>query len=187
MSKNNNVTPIRRKGTFFQCFSTYLKLSFFKATPEQLPFDFACIVKALVVYSAINLWLLDAHSSVFDVLLKIAIEMGLLVVFLKIGLKVTHKSERFIQTMSALIGVGMVISLISIPIYYLLIPQFLQQQELTQSVINITLLLLIWNLAVISHIFKRSLEISTLMSAVIAFNYLIVFELIVISLSTGSA
>ena len=186
IQNDNNVTAIRTKVSLLRCFKIYFNITFFKGSPEQLPLSWSCAAKALLVYCAINLWLLDTHSSTFDVLFKIIIEIALLVVFLKLGLKATNKPERFAQTMSALMGIGMVISLISVPIYYLLIPQFLQQQEVTQSVINITLLLLVWNLAVISHIFKRSLEISTLMSAVIAFNYLIVFEVIIISLATGA-
>lgn len=138
--KDNNVTAIKTKISFMRCLKIYFSITFFKGSPEQLPLNWACAGKALRV-------------------------------FLKIGLKASHKPERFAQTMSALMGIGMIISLISVPIYYLiipqLIPQFLQQQELTQSVINITLLLLVWNLAVISYIFKRSLEISTLMAALI--------------------
>jgi len=131
--------------------------------------------------------LLDTHAPVIGVLIKVAIEMGLLALFVKVGLKVTKKPERFIQTMSALVGSGMIISLISVPIYYIFIPQFLEQQDVSQTVVNITLLLLVWNLAIISHIFKRSLEVSTLMSAVIAFNYLIVFQIIIISMASGTA
>lgn len=187
MSQKNNVTSIRPKSTFFSCLKIYYKMSFFKASPDQLPFNASCAIKALAVYCVINFGLLDTHSSVFDVLLKVAVEMGLITIFLKIGLKVTQKPERFVQTFSALIGIGMIISLFSIPIYYLFIPQFLQQQDINQTVINITVLLLVWNLAVISYIFKRALEVSTLMSAVIAFNYLIVFEIIIISMASGSA
>jgi hypothetical protein len=183
MNKNDNkIVSIRPRPSFVGCFLAYVRISFFKASPEQLPTSKACTIKAFLVYCAVNLWLLDIHSSALDVLVKIAVEMGLLTVFLKIGLMLTKKPERFEQTLSALIGIGMVISLISVPIYYLFIPQFLQQQDISQTVINITLVLLVWNLAVISHIFKRSFEISTLMAAVVAFNYLIFFEMIVISL-----
>lgn len=187
IQNDNNVTPIRTKVSFLRCLNLYFKISFFKASPEQLPYNLSCTIKALFIYCAINLWLLDNHSATLDVLVKIIIEIGLLALFLKIGLKVTHKPERFIQTLSSLIGIGMVVSLISTPVYYLVIPQFLQQQEINQTVVNITLLFLVWNLAIVSYIFKRSLEVSTLMSAVIAFNYLITFQLIVISIFPGAA
>ncbi len=188
MTQNdNNVIPLKRKIRFINCFIIYLKMSFLKASPEELPADWSCAIKALAIYFSINLLLLDVHSSTFDTLLKIMVEIGLLAIFVKIGNNIKKTPERFIQTLSGLIGIGMIISIVSVPIYYLFIPQFSQQQELNQGIINLTILLLIWNLAVMSHIFKRSFEITTLMASVISFNYLIVFEIIIISLSSGSA
>jgi len=189
MSKDNNVTPIfnHKKPLFFQCLVLYFKLTFFKISPDSLPYSVSCILKALLVYCSINLFLLSTHSSPFDVITQIAIELSLLASILKVGLKITKKPERFLQAFSAIVGIGMVISIISVPIFYLFIPSFLQGQDINQTVINITVLLLMWNLAVISHVLKRSFDISTLLSAVIAFNYLIVFEIIIISLSTGNS
>ena len=43
-----------------------------------------------------------------------------------------------------------------------------------------TLAILIWNLAVLSLIFKRAFEISTHLSAMISFNYFVVYQFIVI-------
>ena len=189
MSQNDNVTPIRKPPPLssVHCFIAYFKIAFFKGTPDQVPFNIACLLKAFIIYCAINLWLLDIHSSFASVMGKIAVEMLLLGAFTYLGLKLTKKTPRFLQTMSSLIGIGMIISVTSIPIYYLFIPQFLQQQEINQTVINITVLLLIWNLAVISHIFKRSFEVSTFMAATLSFNYLILFEVIIISFSTGAS
>lgn len=189
MSHNDNVTPIIKKApqSFIQCFSVYLKMTFFKATPDEVPCDVSCLIKSLVIYCMINLWLLDVHSSAQSVISKIGIEMLLMITVLFIGLKVTKKQERFLQSLSSLVGIGMIISLISIPVYYLFIPQFLQDQEINQTVINITLVLLIWNLAVMSHIFKRSFEVSTFMAATISFNYLIIFEVIIISMTASKA
>ena len=46
-------------------------------------------------------------------------------------------------------------------------------------VIYITLVILLWNLAVLSLIFKRAFDISTHISAMIAFNYFIAYQFIV--------
>ncbi len=186
-NNNNNVTPIRNIPAFAHCARLYFRLSFFSASPEQLPCSIGCIIKAIALYCLVNLFLLNARSASSDVLIQVFIELGVLALFTIIGLKIIRKPERFIQTFSALVGIAMVISLISAPIYLILVPDFLSSSEINQTVINITVLLLIWNLAAISHILKRSFEISTLMSAVIAFNYLIVFEVIMVSLSTGNA
>ncbi|MDQ6983351.1 MAG: hypothetical protein Q9M44_01395 [Ghiorsea sp.] len=189
MSQNDNVTSIHKnKGhSFLQCFSIYFKIAFFKASPEELPFNLYCTIKALLIYAAINLFLLDSHSSFVNVLLRIFIELGLLTIFVYLGLKIKQTPERFFQTLSALIGIGMVISLISAPLFYVFFPQFLSNEEVTQDLINVTVILLIWNLAAISHVFKRSFEINSLMAAILSFNFLILFEVLVISLSSGKA
>ncbi len=189
MNQNDNVTPIHKnKGhSFLQCLSIYFKIAFLKASPEQLPFNINCVFKAFLIYCAINLFLLDTHASFNNVLMQIFIELSLLTLFVYLGLKIKRTPERFFQTLSALVGIGMVISLISAPIFYLFIPQFLAGEEVSQSAINITLLLIVWNLLIISHIFKRSFDISTFMAAALSFNYLILFEVIVISLSSGNS
>lgn len=188
MSQNDNVTSIHKnKGySFLQCLSLYFKIAFFKASPDQLPLNISCMLKALLIYCAINLFLLNTQSSLIQVLMQIFVELSLLSFFVYFGLKIKQTPERFLQTLSALIGAGMVISLISTPIYYIFTPQFLNQEEVSQSFINITVVLLVWNLAIISHIFKRSFEINMIMAAVLSFNYLILFEVIVISLSAGN-
>jgi hypothetical protein len=52
-------------------------------------------------------------------------------------------------------------------------------QPLTQQV---SIVLLVWNLAALSLIFKRSFEIQTVLAGFIAFNYFLLYEFILISL-----
>ncbi len=182
----NNVTPIRNPKVFFTCSSVYVRLCLFLASPEQLPANVLCAIKAVIIYSAINIILLDSHTSAFEVIVKIVFEISLLAGIVFYGLKIAKKPERFLQTMSALIGVGMIISLISTPLYLLITPEFKHTQEISQAVINITLILLVWNLSIISFIFKRSFDISTFNAALISFTYLFLFQ-VLISASFGSA
>ena len=45
--------------------------------------------------------------------------------------------------------------------------------------IYITIAILVWNLAVLSLIFKRSFDISTHLSAIISFSYFILYQITV--------
>jgi len=182
----NNVTPIRNPKVFSTCSSVYVRLCFFLASPEQLPANALCAIKAFIIYSAINIILLDIDSSAVAVIAKIIFEISLLAFIVYLGLKLTKQPERFLQTLSSLIGVGMVISIVSTPFYLFIVPEFKNTQEISQSVINITLVLLIWNLSVISFIFKRSFGISTLNAALISFSYLLLFQTFISSVFGSS-
>lgn len=175
------------KGTFFQCLWVYTQLAFFRASPQQLPWNWSCAVKAFLLYVALNLFLLDSEDAMISVIFKILIEIGLLSGLLYIGLKTTRHLERFNKTLSALIGAGTVISAISVILYALISPEFYAQQEISQTVINLTLILLLWNLAVVSIILKRSLSISTWLSVFLTFNYFLTFELILMTIFGGNA
>jgi hypothetical protein len=47
--------------------------------------------------------------------------------------------------------------------------------------LQLNLLLLFWNLAVISLIFKRAFEIRTIVAGIIAFNYFLLYELLLMN------
>lgn len=170
---------------FKNCFFIYLKLCFFSASPEQLPWSWFCIAKSLIVYCLVSIFLLDVQSSVFDVVLKILIELGLILIILQVGLKITKQPERFHKALSAFMGVGMIVSLISVPFYTYLLPDVGEKGEISQALIYLTIIILVWNLAIISEIFKRTFNITTFLAFVVTFNYFISFQLLILALFTS--
>jgi hypothetical protein len=93
------------------------------------------------------------------------------------GLRWKKSLARFQQTFSALLGINVIITGATIPVYRSVI----SNTDSTESLlIYVTLAILIWNLAVLSLIFKRSFEISTHLSAIISFNYFVVYQFIII-------
>lgn len=178
----NAPIPIRKNNPFSACLIIYLRTIFFKASPDELPAHALCIVKSLLLYVGVYIFLLDLQSSFVEILLKVLLEFGLLLGIIVLGLKITDHQERLTQTLSAVVGVNLLISLIGSLIYYIINPDVLSgQTEPTQGMVNASIILLIWNLSVISHIFKRSFEISTLMASILAFNYFILFEVLIIT------
>jgi hypothetical protein len=53
-------------------------------------------------------------------------------------------------------------------------------ESLTQFEIYLSIALIFWNLAVLSLIFKRAFGIGTLASAMISFNYFLLYQLIIV-------
>jgi hypothetical protein len=74
------------------------------------------------------------------------------------------------------IGVNLIITAVTIPLYRFAIQH---ENNIENLLIYVTLVILIWNLAVLSLIFKRSMEISTHLSAMISFNYFLVYQFLV--------
>ena len=82
--------------------------------------------------------------------------------------------------MSALIGINLIVSLVSIPVFYLLSSP--TPDQVNPLTLQINVILLVWNLAIISLIFKRSFQINTLLAGFIAFNYFVLYEYILMKL-----
>jgi hypothetical protein len=93
------------------------------------------------------------------------------------GLRWKKSLERFLQTFSALIGINMIITTVTIPVYRNVTSN---EADIGNLLIYLTLVILIWNLAVLSLIFKRAFSISTHLSAMISFNYFVLYQFVVI-------
>lgn len=159
------------------CLKIYLRLCIFIASPSSLPAGLACIMLSLLAYLVTGLlWLAD-EQGVPAVLMQIVLEIGILYAFSFIILKFRNKIERLQQTLSALIGINLVISLVSIPIMSVL-PEAPGDGQINALTLQVNRLILFWTLAVISLIFKRAFEISTIAAGFIAFNFLILYMLI---------
>ena len=124
--------------------------------------------------------LLGNDRSLLSITAQIIVEVGILFAISSVVLKLVKKPERLIQTMSALIGVNLIVSLVSIPLFYLLPAPAPDQLDSTSLQLNV--ILLVWNLAIISLIFRRSFHINTLLAGFIAFNYFLLYEYILMKL-----
>ena len=153
-------------------------MSLLLSSPARLPWNPYCLLLTLFAYAAIGLLLAD-RQGYSTIALQMLLEVTLLGTISWLGLKWKNTPERFLQTFSALVGVNLVISLVSIPWQRAL---DIGEGEPTRAAVLVFFGLLIWNLAAISMIFKRAFEISTQLSAVLSFNYFLVFYFVLVGL-----
>jgi len=158
----------------------YVLMCLFVSGPDRLPSSLHSILFSLFCYLIIGFSLVDEHRSYATIVTQIAIELALLSLLIYTALKWKKLLSRLYQSFSALLGVNMVISAISIPIYELLTQDINNDTELSRSVLNATLVLVIWNLAIMSLILKRTLNINTAFAAMISFNYFVVYQFLII-------
>ncbi len=164
---------------WLQSLKHYVFMCLLLSSPERLPYNIYCILLTLVVYFLIGGLLVDAERSYAAVCAQILLELGMLGIIVYIGLRWKKTMARFVQTFSALTGVNMVITAATIPVYRAIGGD---SDEASRMLIYAYVVILIWNLAVLSLIFKRAFETSTHGSAMISFNYFVLYQFIVISL-----
>jgi len=159
----------------------YVWMCLFQSSPSNLPYHRASIVLTLLAYVAVGFYLLGDQRDLISIVVQIGIEAAILYAISLITLKKIKKPERLLQTLSALIGVNLVISLASIPVFELL-PPIVEEQQLDPLSLQVNLALLIWNLSVISLVFKRAFNIHTILAGFLAFNYFLLYRFILLSL-----
>jgi len=161
-------------GQWLLCLKHYLLMCVFLSSPERLPYNPLCTLISLFAYFLIGLLLADEHRGMASVSAQIFLEVIMLALVAYAGLYWKKSLMRFQQTISALIGINMFISAVTIPVYQLV------SNGGDSLLVYITLLIVVWNLAVLSLIFKRAFVISTQLSAMISFNYFVIYQFVVI-------
>jgi len=148
--------------------------------PDRLPGGIQNIILSIFCYCLVGFALIDEQRSYATILSQIALELLLLALVCYSGLKWKGLLPRFAQAFSALIGVNIIISIVSIPAYRMLVQDDLVDGELNRIAINTTMVIVFWNLVVMSSIFKKAFNVNTLIAAIISFNYFLVYQFIVV-------
>jgi hypothetical protein len=147
------------------------------SSPERLPYSLHSIALTAFSYLLIGLLLVDEQRSYPAICAQIILELGMLGLIAYVGLRWKSSLARFQQTFSALIGINLVITVVTIPVYRSMASY---TDSIENLLIYVTLVILVWNLAVLSLVFKRAFGISTNLSAMITFNYFVVYQFIII-------
>jgi hypothetical protein len=157
------------------CLKHYGLMCLFLSSPERLPYNPVCIRISLFCYFLLGILLIDEQRGYAVICSQIILELVILAAITYIGLKLKASLSRFQQTFSALLGTSMLLS----PIYQVVANNGGSQAEGNSLLLYVTLLIIFWNLAILSLIFKRSLEISTPLAAMLSFNYFLVYQFVV--------
>ena len=156
-------------GQWLYSLKHFLLMCVLLSSPKRLPYSPYPLLLTCFAYFLIGLLLVDEQRGYTVICAQILLEMTMLGMIGYLGLRWKESLSRWLQTFTALIGINVITTTVTIPVYYL---------SLNADNSNYTLLLYIiqiWNMAVLSLIFKRSFEISVQLSAMISFTYFIVY------------
>jgi len=139
------------------------------SSPGRLPYSPYPLLLTGFAYFLVGLLLVDELRGYAVICAQILLEMAMLGLISYIGLRWKESLSRWLQTFTALIGINLITTAVTVPVYYLAIGNDDSNYNLLLYFIQI------WNMAVLSLIFKRAFEISIRLSAMISFTYFIVY------------
>jgi hypothetical protein len=153
----------------------YALMCLLMSGPDRLPGNIYNVLISLLCYCLIGFALVDAERSYATILAQIGLELLLLALLCYWALKLKNLLLRLVQTFSALLGVNLIITLVSIPIYRSMISDSIASNSLSISALLIYLAIVPWNLVVISSIFKKAFDVNKLQAAMTSIAYFFVY------------
>ncbi|KTD25961.1 MULTISPECIES: hypothetical protein [Legionella] len=164
-------------------FKCYWEVAILKKSPENTPYSpFLLSIASFLFFLLILLqWYLADLKQVFNPAISILAALTLLCSYFAytyILLKIYHKTNRTLQTLTALLVCHMIVHFFAFPLLFM--TPFLIKGDINQGVVLflgvlyliLTFLLTIWQFLVTIHIYKRALEVDYVGAALASFGLL---------------
>lgn len=152
----------------YQLIVLFFEIAIFRKGPQDVPASPWVLRLILPVYVAVNLLILLLNEDWSSAFAQVFVDFLLNVGFSWPLLYFAGKSGRFQQTLSALIGADIVINCIRIPAVASL------NTEAADLAYIVMMVLMIWHLSVIGHIFRHALDKPIFFGLVLALLYLLI-------------
>jgi len=133
----------------------FYKISTLRASPGDAPLSNVAQYAAIIAYWSVGVIILVQSQPLLGSVFISAVQTGLLVFVVNVSLWIKKNPERITQTITAMAGAGTLISLIAFPV----VMSLSGAEGVTQSVFSIFwIVLVVWETAMIAHVFRHSLE-----------------------------
>ena len=146
--------------------------------PQDFPYSSVLMRLCLLANFVTGLPVLLSKVGFEYAVLAMALDISVLLLFVYLSLQAFSKPERYVQSITALAGVGVVFQLIA----YLLLNNFEVNAEAapTQEMTGFAILFLMffsWYLAVHTHIFKQAFGVRLPVAMVLTVCYFVISQL----------
>jgi len=115
------------------------------------------LVYALSGYALVDFVQAGASSSATVSLAMTLLDTLLMAVLIWVALRVTAKTQRFVQTLTSLAGTGIILGLAALPLVQLAAGAH-RNDEPMGGLVLVWLVLLVWSISVQAHIFRHALS-----------------------------
>jgi hypothetical protein len=152
---------------------TFWEICLLQKAPQDIPFSrglFLLVLVAGFLIDNVNLNIALPEVAIASVIMVVSLHTLFLLGSLSVLLTLMGYRARIFQTLTALIGTGIIISLLALPV--LLVVSRIASEP---GYFGLILLLLnIWSLLVTAHILRHSLSIGFLLAGLLAFGYFMI-------------
>jgi hypothetical protein len=140
----------------FALIRPFLRISLLSAGPEDLPASRLLLGITLVLYALATLAAYWPHYGYAVSAARTGVEMLVLVGYTWGALRWRGLPERFVQTLTALLGCGVIFSVLLLPLIYSVVAAQLQGRPSGLAAFA-TVAIFIWWLFAIGHIYRHAL------------------------------
>lgn len=145
----------------------FIAIVLLRGGPQDLPWSTGLMGAAIAVTAIINVPVIQRFTPGISPLLQISLLAGYNLAFLAIALWLRGHAPRFVQSATALFASDAIISTVGLPVL-LLIGRPDQASVLGALAF---LALLVWNIAVVNHILRAALAMTTPLSLGVTLAY----------------
>ncbi len=155
-------------------FMAFFDICRLRKGPQDIPASKNLLSLSLFFYGLLSILLVMLSDSIERAILSGLLEVVLIMAFTMALLQIRSKTERWVQTVTALSGTGIILSLFALPIYILL--SMNGASEANNPVYGMGLLILAglacWNVIIMAHILRNALEVTMLSGIIFAIVYI---------------
>lgn len=146
-----------------------VSLLFLKSSPQDLSYSSRLTVQLLAAYVFSAFIVLQSTLNPDDMFAGIVLGLFVQYVFTYLVLQALGRGSRFLQTFSAILGVGILFNLLSWPVFSVL--SDVSINETLKSSMSLAFLMLIsWEVLVKAYIFKHALEMKMFSALALSFS-----------------
>ncbi len=156
----------------------FLDICLLRKGPQDLPKSSVLLYLSLILYMVFDVLLTVQARPFEDALLVSFIDVGFLLGVIFFILKQHHYLDRWVQTITALCGTGVILGIFIFPLVY---GGAQNQYEtwLQQIIILLFFIMIIWNIAVLAHIVRNAISTSLGIGIAIAILYIWMSSLLI--------
>lgn len=149
---------------------SYIDLCRLKAGPMDMPSSSNSLKLTLLVYFLIGIMISRIETGWDASVLTSLTDTLFMIIAIKLVLHFKGLQPRYLQTLTALAGSGIILNLMGYPLVI-----WLNQSDKLEQGTSIAMLFLVglmfWSLMVIAHIFRQALDIKAVTAAIITVTY----------------
>ena len=170
-------------------FFAFFEICRLRKGPQDIPESRNLLSLCLCTYGLLSIGLGMFIETPGNAILAGMLEVALLMFITQVMLQIGGKTKRWTQTVTAISGTGIIISLFALPFYFMTDFNVTQEVAATSGQglgLLFLAVLACWNIVVVAHIFRHAMEIHFIMAMILALSYIwLVFTLTSVLLSSN--